>query len=80
MHKMHTMHIEDLSLTQIRLLAELYRLGSVSAASEKIGLSQPAASRASALKTISRQVGGGCTLLTLLHSRSAAAWTSAPFA
>jgi DNA-binding transcriptional LysR family regulator len=40
------MHIEDLHLTQIRLLAELLRLGSVSAASEKIGLSQPAASHA----------------------------------
>jgi len=31
---------------QIRLLAELLRLGSLSAASEKIGLSQPAAGHA----------------------------------
>ena len=46
MHSMHAMHIEDLHLTQIRLLAELLRLGSVSAASEEIGLSQPAASHA----------------------------------
>src|SRR5262245_3506173 len=44
MDSMHAMHIEDLHLTQIRLLAELLRLGSLSAASEKIGLSQPAAS------------------------------------
>jgi DNA-binding transcriptional LysR family regulator len=43
---MHAMHIADLDLTQIRLLAELARLRSVSAASEKIGLSQSAASHA----------------------------------
>jgi DNA-binding transcriptional LysR family regulator len=43
---MHAMHIADLNVTQIRLIAELLRLRSVSAASESIGLSQPAASHA----------------------------------
>jgi DNA-binding transcriptional LysR family regulator len=43
---MHRMHIRDLDLTQIRLIAELANLGSVSAASRKIGLSQSAASHA----------------------------------
>jgi DNA-binding transcriptional LysR family regulator len=43
---MHPMHIGDLTLTQIRLVAELLRLRSVSAASDSIGLSQPAASHA----------------------------------
>ena len=43
---MQSMHIGDLNLTQIRLIAELLRLRSVSAASESIGLSQPAASHA----------------------------------
>ena len=52
---MHIMHIEDLHLTQIRLLAELSRLGSISAASERIGLSQPAASHA--LARLRKQFG-----------------------
>jgi DNA-binding transcriptional LysR family regulator len=40
------MHIDDLNITQIRLIAELLRLRSVSAAADSIGLSQPAASHA----------------------------------
>jgi molybdate transport repressor ModE-like protein len=40
------MHLGDLDLTQIKLLAELAKLGSVSAASRRIGLSQSAASHA----------------------------------
>jgi DNA-binding transcriptional LysR family regulator len=43
---MQVMHINDLDFTQIRLLAELLRLRSVSAASQSIGLSQSAASHA----------------------------------
>ena len=43
---MQGMHIADLHFTQIRLLAELLRLRSVSAASQSIGLSQAAASHA----------------------------------
>jgi DNA-binding transcriptional LysR family regulator len=49
------MRLRDLDLTQIRLLAELARLGSVSAASRKIGLSQSAASHA--LAKLRRQLG-----------------------
>lgn len=45
-HNMHAMHIGDLNLTQIRLIAELLRLRNISAASHSIGLSQPAASHA----------------------------------
>jgi len=45
-YNMHAMHIGDLHVTQIRLIAELLRLRSVSAASDSIGLSQPAASHA----------------------------------
>lgn len=40
------MHIDDLNVTQIRLIAELLRLRNVSAAADSIGLSQPAASHA----------------------------------
>jgi DNA-binding transcriptional LysR family regulator len=43
---MQSMHIGDLDLTQIRLMAELLRLRSVSAAAQGIGLSQSAASHA----------------------------------
>jgi DNA-binding transcriptional LysR family regulator len=43
---MHSMHLEGLELTQIRLLAELLRMRSVSAAAQSIGLSQSAASHA----------------------------------
>ena len=43
---MHAMHIDDLNVTQIRLIAELLRLRNVSAAADSIGLSQPAASHA----------------------------------
>jgi DNA-binding transcriptional LysR family regulator len=52
---MHRMHIRDLDLTQIRLIAELANLGSVSAASRKIGLSQSAASHA--LAKLRQQLG-----------------------
>jgi DNA-binding transcriptional LysR family regulator len=43
---MISMHIEDLDLTQIKLLAELLLLRSVSAAAHNIGISQSAASHA----------------------------------
>src|SRR5947207_15332994 len=43
---MSTMHINDLDLTQIRLLAELLRSRSVSRAAQQIGVSQSAASHA----------------------------------
>jgi DNA-binding transcriptional LysR family regulator len=43
---MQSMHIGDLDLSQIRLMAELLRLRSVSAAAQGIGLSQSAASHA----------------------------------
>jgi molybdate transport repressor ModE-like protein len=52
---MHTMHVRDLDLTQITLLAELTRLGSVSAAARRIGLSQSAASHA--LAKLRQQLG-----------------------
>jgi DNA-binding transcriptional LysR family regulator len=51
------MHIEDLDLTQIRLLAELFRSRSVSLAAHKIGVSQSAASHALAkLRALSADV------------------------
>jgi DNA-binding transcriptional LysR family regulator len=46
MYYMHHMHIDDLDITQIRLLAELAALRNLSAAAERIGLSQSAASHA----------------------------------
>ena len=52
---MHDMHIGNLDFTQIKLVAELSRLRSVSAASRKIGLSQSAASHA--LAKLRRQLG-----------------------
>ena len=52
---MHFMHINHLDITQIRLVAELSRLNSVSAASQRIGLSQSAASHA--LAKLRRQLG-----------------------
>src|SRR5215471_3791854 len=52
---MQTLHTGDLSFTQIRLIAELLRLRSVSAASDSLGLSQPAASHA--LAKLRRQFG-----------------------
>src|SRR5262249_49068774 len=52
---MQTLHMGDLSFTQMRLIAELLRLRSVSAASDRIGLSQPAASHA--LAEMRRQFG-----------------------
>src|SRR5262249_1044122 len=52
---MHSMHIYDLDLTQIRLLAELSRQYNISAASRKIGLSQSAASHS--LAKLRRQLG-----------------------
>jgi DNA-binding transcriptional LysR family regulator len=54
-HNVHSMHIGDLDFTQIRLVAELSRLRSVSAASRKIGLSQSAASHA--LAKLRKQLG-----------------------
>jgi molybdate transport repressor ModE-like protein len=52
---MRAMHVRDLDLTQIRLLAELARLGRVSAAARRIGLSQSAASHA--LAKLRQQLG-----------------------
>jgi len=52
---MHFMHMDHLDITQIRLVAELLRLNSVSAASQQIGLSQSAASHA--LAKLRRQLG-----------------------
>jgi DNA-binding transcriptional LysR family regulator len=52
---MNTMHIGDLDLTQIRLVAELSRLHQISAASERIGISQSAASHA--LAKLRKQLG-----------------------
>jgi DNA-binding transcriptional LysR family regulator len=52
---MQTLHTGDLSFTQMRLIAELLRLRSVSAASDSLGLSQPAASHA--LAKLRRQFG-----------------------
>jgi molybdate transport repressor ModE-like protein len=49
------MHLRDLDITQIRLLAALAKLGSVSAASRRIGLSQSAASHA--LAKLRQQLG-----------------------
>jgi DNA-binding transcriptional LysR family regulator len=46
MYKMQAMHVEELDLTQIRLLAELAERRSLSAAAARIGLSQSAASHA----------------------------------
>jgi DNA-binding transcriptional LysR family regulator len=43
---MNTMHVHQLDMTQIRLLAELARLRSVSRAAQRIGVSQSAASHA----------------------------------
>jgi DNA-binding transcriptional LysR family regulator len=43
---MNAMHIDQLELTQIRLLAELSRLRSISRAAQRIGVSQSAASHA----------------------------------
>src|ERR1700724_3131708 len=43
---MSRMHIGELDITQIRLLAELSRLRSVSRAAQRIGISQSAASHA----------------------------------
>lgn len=41
---MHIMHIENLELTQLRLLEAIHEQGSISAAAEAVGLSQSAAS------------------------------------
>jgi len=49
------MHIDQLDVTQIRLLAELSRSGSVSHAAERIGVSQSAASHA--LARLRKQLG-----------------------
>jgi DNA-binding transcriptional LysR family regulator len=52
---MHGMHIDDLNFTQIRLIAELARLHSVSAAAQSMGLSQSAASHS--LAELRKQLG-----------------------
>src|SRR5215472_290086 len=52
---MRGMHIDDLSFTQIRLIAELARLHSVSAAAQSMGLSQSAASHS--LAELRKQLG-----------------------
>src|ERR671936_2268948 len=52
---MSGMHIEELDLTQIRLLAELSRSRSVSRAAQRIGISQSAASHA--LAKLRKQLG-----------------------
>src|SRR5262249_26090527 len=44
MQNMHAMHIGNLHLTQVRLLAELLRLRNVSAVADRLELSQPAVS------------------------------------
>ena len=46
MQNMHAMHIGNLHLTQVRLLAELLRLRNVSAVADRLELSQPAVSHA----------------------------------
>jgi DNA-binding transcriptional LysR family regulator len=65
------MHLHDLDLTQIRLLAELARLGSVSAAARRIGLSQSAASHA--LAKLRLQLGDP------LFMRTSAGFKPTPF-
>src|SRR3954471_416801 len=52
---MNAMHTHDLDLTQVKLVAELLRLRSVSAASQTLGVSQSAASHA--LAKLRRQLG-----------------------
>lgn len=52
---MHAVHIPDLDMVQVELVAELLRLRSVSAAAESIGLSQSAASHA--LARLRKQLG-----------------------
>jgi DNA-binding transcriptional LysR family regulator len=52
---MHDMHLEDLDLMQIRLLAALSSQRAVSAAAQRIGLSQSAASHA--LAKLRKQMG-----------------------
>src|ERR1700693_2436265 len=68
---MHAMHIGDLNVTQIRLIAELLRLRSVSAASDSIGLSQAAASHA--LAKLRRQFGDS------LFTRTAKGFQPTPY-
>ena len=46
MYIMHMVHLEDLDLTQVRLLADLIELKSLSRAAKRIGLSPSAASHA----------------------------------
>jgi DNA-binding transcriptional LysR family regulator len=52
---MHAMHIDDLDLTQVSLIAALARLHSVSGAAQSIGLSQSAASHS--LAKLRKQLG-----------------------
>ncbi len=55
MYNMHAMHVGDLELTEIRLVAELAELRKLSAAAARLGLSQSAASHA--LARLRRRVG-----------------------
>ncbi len=54
-YNMHIMHLAGLEITQIRLMAGLQQLRSVSAAAQSIGLSQSAASHA--LAKLRKQLG-----------------------
>jgi DNA-binding transcriptional LysR family regulator len=60
---MNTMHVNELDLTQIRLLAELSRSHSVSRAAHRIGVSQSAASHA--LAKLRKKLGD--PLFTRIH-------------
>jgi DNA-binding transcriptional LysR family regulator len=69
---MHGMHLErDLDVTQIRLIAELSRVRSISAAAQKIGLSPSAASHA--LAKLRKQLGDA------LFTRSADGFHPTPY-
>jgi DNA-binding transcriptional LysR family regulator len=69
---MHSLHLErDLDVTQIRLVAELSRVRSISAAAKKIGLSPSAASHA--LAKLRKQLGDA------LFTRSADGFHPTPY-
>jgi DNA-binding transcriptional LysR family regulator len=63
MYRMNAMHVDELDLTQIRLLAELSRSHSVSRAAQRIGVSQSAASHA--LAKLRKKLGD--PLFTRIH-------------
>ena len=68
---MHAMHIEDLDLTKVRLLAALAETRKLSTAAARLGLSQPAASHA--LAKLRDQLGDA------LFVRSAGGVSPTPF-